>query len=107
MGGGEAADIVDRGDEADRSHRSDARDRHQELTQRIVLRHLFQLVVRTRNLLIERFDDDKDLLDVQRATLQPHGTTPFARAWGQGNGLNDFCMLPELGRPVEQVVSAA
>ena len=43
----------------------------------------------------------------QYATLQPHGTTPFARAWGQGNGLNDFCMLPELGRPVEQVVSAA
>lgn len=44
---------------------------------------------------------------LRRATLQPHGTTPFARAWGQGNGLNDFCMLPELGRPVEQVVSAA
>ena len=55
-----------------------------------------------------RFDQTSVILSSNlAATLQPHGTTPFARAWGQGNGLNDLCIVPEVERPVEQVVSAA
>jgi hypothetical protein len=67
---GKSIDIVQRGDESRRRHRTDARHGHQPARADVRPGQDFQLGIRLRDLFTERLEHDEDALKVRRQTFR-------------------------------------